>query len=174
MMLAYAQRIRVGAGPDYLQPANLTMTMRLTDAEKIIDAELRIRSLTDAQAEWFFAQDGGAPLPLRKDEFDFKVSHNRLIFSCWTERGSQVWRVTAWEWTEGKLLLEASRRTGAERARLQLIPRAKVSSINETVSETRRARCEMLAKLTCETIGGNTRVERAGLSAGSRPGQPGR
>src|SRR5207253_7253074 len=110
---------------------------------------------------------------LRKSDFDFSVAHNRLIFSCWTERGAQVWRVTGWEFIEGKLLLEAARRTGAERARLELIPRARVSSGIESISESRRERCERLARLACEVASG-ARVERVGLSAGSRPGQPGR
>ncbi|HMF55649.1 MAG TPA: hypothetical protein VK619_04765 [Pyrinomonadaceae bacterium] len=149
------------------------MIEHLTNSEKIRDAGQRIAELIETHAEWFFAQDGGAPVSLRTDEFDFSVAHNRLIFSCWTERGAQVWRILGWEFFEGKLLLEAARRTGAVRARLELIPRARVSSGIGAVSESRRERCERLARLACDMVDG-ARVERASLSAGSRPGQPGR
>ncbi|OLE55760.1 MAG: hypothetical protein AUG51_02185 [Acidobacteria bacterium 13_1_20CM_3_53_8] len=150
------------------------MIERLTNAEKIRDAERRIGELIEKHAEWFFSSgSGGAHISLRKSDFDFSVVHNRLIFSCWTERGAQVWRIVGWESFGGKLLLEAARRTGAERAKLELIPRAKVSSGIEVLGESRRERCERLARLACELAYG-ARIERVGLSAGSRPGQPGR
>src|SRR2546423_15688568 len=120
------------------------------NSDDIREAARRISDLIEAHAEWFFVQDRGARVSVRKSEVDFSVAHNRLIFSCWTERGTQVWRVTGWEIFGEKLRLEASRRTGAERATLELIPRASVASISETVTETRRARCEMLARLACE------------------------
>jgi len=150
------------------------MIERLTDADSIEDAERRIRKLIDARGEWLCVQDSRATAtPLRNSECDFRVSHGHLIFSCWGDEGALAWRIWGWEWTGEKLLLEATRRMGAESARLELIPRASVVAMAATISATRRERCLHLARLACSASQG-AKIERAGLSAGARPGQPGR
>ena len=95
------------------------MIKRLTDTDSIKNAERRIRELIEAHGEWLYAQDLHRRSDLlRRSECDFRVSQGRLIFSCWSEQGAITWRIVGWEWTGEKLLLEASRRMGAERARL--------------------------------------------------------
>ena len=149
------------------------MIERLTNADTVDDARRRIAELIGAHGEWFLTRDGGAPAALRQSECDFSVAHGRLIFSCWSNEGLRAWRVVAWEWTGEKLLLDATRRMGAERAALELIPRASSGAITETVANARRWRCERLAQLACTMLHG-ARVERAALSVGARRGQPGR
>jgi hypothetical protein len=95
------------------------------------------------------------------------------MFSCWSDEGARAWRVVGWQWTGEKLLLEATRRMGAETSVLELIPRAASSASASLISATRRERCAQLAQLACGQLPG-ARVERAGLSAGARRGQPGR
>jgi hypothetical protein len=149
------------------------MIERLTNADSIKNAEQRIRQLIDAHGEWLCVQGARAPaIPLLKSECDVRVSHNRLIFSCWSDEGSSAWRVTGWEWTGEKLLLEATRRMGAESAMLELVPRASVKAAIAEIGATRRERCQHLAQLACALLT-SARVERAGLSAGARRGQPG-
>ena len=149
------------------------MYRRLTNADSTRHAAERIRELIDAHGEWLCARDRERSVPLHRSECDFRVSQGRLIFSCWGERGVVTWRVIGWEWVGGKLLLEASRRMGAERARLELIPRASASAATAAVGEKRRERCSRLANLASAVLPG-LKVERAGLSAGARAGQPGR
>src|SRR6185295_19886855 len=91
----------------------------VSDASRDADA---IRGVTDAHADWFISIDGRAPLNVNKDEFDFSAAHARLIFSCWTEIGSTTWQVKGWNWTGEKLVLQTSRRMGAEVATVELIP----------------------------------------------------
>ncbi len=146
---------------------------RLTTADSIKNAEARIRELINAHGEWLYAHDSERGVLLRQSECDFRVSQGRLIFSCWSERGTISWRIVGWEWTNEKLLLEASRRMGAERARLELIPRASIKTAIAAIGDTRRERCYHLARLACAPLHG-MKVERAALSAGSRPSQPGR
>jgi hypothetical protein len=71
------------------------------------------------------------------------------------------------------LLLQASRRMGAERTRLELIPRTSARAIAATIRAARQSRCERLAELArdCEP---QTTIERCALSPGTRAGQPGR
>lgn len=168
-MLAYAH--------PYLEPAQhpftLTIMERLANSDEVREAARSACELTKSRAEWFLIRDGGARFSLRRGEMDFSVTHNRLIFSCWTERGTEVWRVTALKIFGEKLLLEVARRAGRERARLELIPRARVTDIKEALSETRRVLCERMARLAREVSDG-AKIERVALSAGSRPGQPGR
>jgi hypothetical protein len=151
------------------------MHERLTDENKIREAWARIKELMSEHTDWLYAQEAsraGESLQ-RGQDCDFRVSHGRLIFSCWTKDGLTVWRIEGWEWTGEKLLLEGARRAGAETARLELIPRASVKALTAAITDTRRERCRRLAALACDSLPG-AKVERAGLSAGTRPGQPGR
>src|SRR5207302_5548319 len=68
--------------------------------------------------------------------------------------GSRSWRITAWSWTGEKLLLEASRRMGAEVAKLELVPRASAKAIVASIAAARQMRCEKLAQIVAETFEG--------------------
>ncbi len=150
------------------------MIERLNSIDSIKQAAASIQDLIAAREEWIYARDGsGRASALRKSEIDFRIAQGRLMFSCLSDEGHAVWHVTAWEWNGEKLLLEATRRMGAERAQLELIPRASAGSIAALVAATRRARCQTLAQLACAVWHG-ARIARAGLSAGARLGQPGR
>lgn len=149
------------------------MLAQLTDVAAIDRAVREIRELLGMHTEWFFAQNGGGVLDLSNDEFDFSFAHRRLIFSCWTENGSRSWRITGWEWTGDKLLLEATRRMGAERATIELVPRASAKAIVASIASARLARSETLAQIASDCFSG-ARIERAALSPGMRRDQPGR
>src|SRR5260370_40262237 len=92
------------------------MLPQLNNIAEIESAHRAILEHISAQKDWFFAEEGGAPLALGRDEFDFSVAHRRLIFSCWTESGSRSWPLKAWRSTGGKLILKAKRRMGARGA----------------------------------------------------------
>src|SRR5713226_1175443 len=130
------------------------MLLQIKDVAALASAERAIRELLGVHAEWFFVQDGGAPLALDNTEFDFSIAHRRLIFSSWTETGSHSWRITAWNWTGEKLLLEASRRMGAEVAKLELVPRASAKAITASIAAARQARCEKLAQIVAQSFEG--------------------
>ena len=149
------------------------MLQPILDIPAMEIAERAIRELLTVHAEWFFVQDGGAPLALKTSEFDFANAHRRLIFSSWTEAGARSWRITAWEWTGEKLLLQAARRMGADLATLELVPRASAKAITASIAAARQARCEKLAQVASEFLAG-AKIERAVLSPGMRRDQPGR
>ncbi len=150
------------------------MIERLDSIDSIKRALRRVRELIDAHEEWFYARTGRAtPSALRKGEIDFRVTHGNLMLTCASDEGTNVWRINGWAWMKDKLLLEATRRMGLERATLELIPHASVASAISLISATRRARCRTLAELACALLPGS-RITRAGLSAGARRGQPGR
>jgi len=145
----------------------------LTNSLSIESAQRTIQELFSAQSEWFLSQDSAPALALRSSEFDFSVAHQRLLFSCWTEKGSRSWRVTSWVWTGDKLVFKATRRMGAERVTLELIPRASAKALTASIAAARQARCEKLARIAAEAQPG-TKVERVALSPGMRRDQPGR
>src|SRR5713226_2006324 len=149
------------------------MLLQIKDVAAVASAERAIRELLGVHAEWFFVQDGGAPLALANSEFDFSIAHRRLIFTSWTETGSRSWRITAWEWNDEKLVLAASRRMGADMATLELVPRASAKAIVASIAAARQARCEKLAQVASESLSG-AKIERAVLSPGLRRDQPGR
>ncbi|MFN2511886.1 MAG: hypothetical protein ABR568_10635 [Pyrinomonadaceae bacterium] len=133
----------------------------------------RIEELFDAHAEWFYTLSDGKTQALRRSELDINVAQSRLILSCWTDNGTRSWRIRGWNWTGEKLEIEASRRMGAERPLIELIPRASASAIAATVRAARQVRCQQLAQLACGLYLG-AKIERASLSPGMRRGQPGR
>jgi hypothetical protein len=161
---------------------------QFTDALRVEDAR-RLSELLDERGEWFLrerregARHGlnqgaqselkeGAQSELKRGEWDVRVSSGALIFSYWGEAGARVWRIKSWRREGERLLLDAARRAGAQRARLELVPRARVRSARETVASARRAVCERLARLVAEFSG--AKIEHARLSIGSRRGEPGR
>jgi hypothetical protein len=168
------------------------MLLLLKDAAAVENAKRSIDELLGAHTEWFLVQDSGAPLALAAAEFEFSIEHRRLIFSSWTEHGSRSWRITAWSWNGDKLGLEASRRMGAEVAKLELVPRASAKAIVAGIAAARLARCVRLAQIASEALVAPTsvcdfstedhrlksmpvlKVERVALSPGMRRDQPGR
>ncbi len=149
------------------------MPERVNTPARIEAARSNIAELLAAHAEWFCTLKDGDTHALRRSELDIAVAHGRVILTSWTEKGSRSWKIFSWEWTGEKLLLQASRRMGAERPLIELVPRAAASAIALTVKTARQARCEQLGKLACSLQTG-AKFERAALSPGARRGQPGR
>jgi hypothetical protein len=146
---------------------------RLTNPVEVEDARRRIALSLEARGEWFLREGSdGARVELRRGEWELRVAQGALVLSYWGESGARTWRVAAWA-TEGVgIVLEASRRMGGVRARLELVPRASVASAREAVAEARRAECKRMAALVCEFTG--AKLEQARLSVGARRGEPGR
>jgi hypothetical protein len=152
------------------------MLERLTSPAAVAAARQQIAALLRQHAEWFCtaALEGRRETyALRRDEMDISVAQQRLVLSCWTEKGSRSWRVLGWEWNGQMLLLQASRRMGAEQPLIELVPRASATAVAATIRAARQIRCDKLAQLACAAQS-ETRIERAALSPGTRLGQPGR
>jgi len=154
------------------------MSFRVNTPERLEAARLTISGLLEAQPEWFWTLSAGTTQTqkteaLGRSELDIRISHGRLILTHWTEKGNRSWKIFSWEWTGEKLTLQASRKMGAERPVIELVPRAAASAIALTVKAARQVRCDGLAQLAC-TIQTGARVERSSLSPGARRGQPGR
>ncbi|HSD45565.1 MAG TPA: hypothetical protein VLB87_03050 [Pyrinomonadaceae bacterium] len=152
------------------------MLERLTSSAAVAAACQQIAALFRQHAEWFCATSAGGRLEtyaLRRDEMHIAVAHERLVLSCWTEKGSRSWRILGWEWNGQMLLLQASRRMGAETPLIELVPRASATAVAAMIRAARQIRCDKLAQLAGAALI-ETRIERAALSPGTRLGQPGR
>jgi hypothetical protein len=152
------------------------MLQRLTNPESVKTAHQEISALLCEYAEWLFVSDSvsnGLSQSLHRDEVEVAVSRDRLLLSCWTEQGTRLWRIVAWDWNGQLLQLKLSRRMRAEVLLIQLIPRTSAKAITATISAARQIRCERLAQLAAASHFGSV-VERLRLSRGTRPGQPGR
>ena len=136
-------------------------------------AHQQIASLFRQHAEWLYVTAEETAQSLRREEIDIAISHERLVLSCWTEKGTRWWRIHAWNWTGQSLMLQASRRMGAKLTLIELIPRASAKAVAATIKAAREIRCERLAQLAC-WLQPDTIVERLALSRGTRPGHPGR
>lgn len=143
------------------------MLRSLTTPAQVVSAHNEILLLLREYAEWLFVSDSVSE-SLRRDEIEVVVAQGRLLLSCWTEKGTRLWRVVAWDWNGHLLELELSRRM-----RIQLIPRTSAKAITATIRAARQMRCERLAQLAAQVHFGSV-VERSGLSRGTKPGQPGR
>src|SRR5690242_15346553 len=108
---------------------------RLTDINELEDARRRLSQLLDAGGEWFVREkQDSATIELRRGEWEVHVRSGALLFSYWGDAGGRIWRIASWRLDGERLTLEASRRMGAERARLELVPRARVASAREVVA----------------------------------------
>jgi hypothetical protein len=139
--------------------------------EEAEESRRRLAELLEARGEWF-VREGAASFEVRRGGWELRAGPGGLLFSYWGAAGARVWRVAAWEWRGGQLFLEAARRMGAERARLELTPRATAAEGAEVVAAARRAACARLSSLVAGCAGAS--VERARLSEGARRGEPGR
>jgi hypothetical protein len=146
----------------------------LTDPARAAAAREQIHEYFREHSEWFCTLGEGNVQALNRSELAIDLLNGRLIFSCWTEQGTRSWRVGAWKWSGEKLLLAASRRLGAERPVIEIIPRASASSIAATVKAARLLRCEQLARLAASSHTELLKIERTSLSPGPRRGQPGK
>ncbi|HET7111987.1 MAG TPA: hypothetical protein VFI57_00010 [Pyrinomonadaceae bacterium] len=133
----------------------------------------QLAALIQQHAEWLVVSSDGVAQSLRRSEIEISVLHARLYLSCWTEKGSHTWRILDWQWDGRMLLLSATRIMGAERTRLELIPRTSARAMTATIRAARQIRCEQIAQLAREWQPGTT-IERCALSRGTRPGHPGR
>ena len=149
------------------------MLQRLTTPELLEFAYQQIAELFGAHAEWLFVPSAAAAHSLLRDELEVALVHGKLVFSCWTEKGTRWWHILAWEWNGQLLEFETSRRLGRERSLMQLVPRASAKYVAAAISAARQLRCERLAQLAASFEAGSS-VERLSLSRGTRQGQPGR
>ncbi|HEX8145733.1 MAG TPA: hypothetical protein VF591_00915 [Pyrinomonadaceae bacterium] len=148
--------------------------MNRLDGHEEVEAALRLLArLLGARGAWFLREGlDGAGLELRRGEWELRAAGGALVLSCRGESGARAWRVVAWRAEGEGLYLEVVRRAGAKRALLSLVPRAPVPAARAAVVAARRAECERLAALVCESAG--ARLEHASLSPGARRGEPGR
>lgn len=165
---------------------SLAIPAKLINHASITNSGRELHELVSAQSDWFMSEDGRGPVEVNRTEFDFSVAHGRLIFSCWTERGSRAWRITAWNWSGEKITLHATRRMGAEVTTIDLVPRASAKAIVANIAAARQQRCERVAELVAQALAGDSsndgqrlksvspKIERAVLSPGMRRDQPGR
>ncbi len=149
------------------------MFQHLTTPVLLETARQQITALLREHAEWFFTLAHGDTHALRRSEIDIEISQDRLLLSCWTEKGRRSWRILGWHWTGQTLRLQASRRMGAERPLIELIPRASATAVAATIRAARQVRCDQLAQLA-GGLEAETKIERSALSPGIRRGQPGR
>ena len=149
------------------------MLERVNTPARLQAAHIKIDELLATHVEWFCTINNGETHALRRNELDVAIAYERLILNTWTENGSRSWKIFAWEWTGEKLTLQASRRMGAERPLIELVPRAAASAIALTVKTARQQRAEKLGSLAA-SMQFAAKVERASLSPGARRGQPGR
>jgi len=141
--------------------------------QEIEEAARELSRLLGAHGEWFVRERAGGPaVGLRSGEWELTTAAGALLLSYWGEAGPRLWRVEGWGLRGEGLLLEASRRTGAERATLELVPRAPAASAAAALRAARLSACERLARLVGDYSG--LRVGSARLSAGPRRGEPGR
>lgn len=165
-MVAQSRRFPAKAKPH-------VMFEHLTSHASVEAAHRQITALFRQHVEWFCTAGRAETYALRRDEMDVRVMHGRLLLSCWTEKGSRSWRILGWEWNGQMLLLQASRRFGAELPLIELVPRASARAVAATIRAARQMRCRKLAQLA-SGVELETRIERCALSPGTRPGQPGR
>ena len=149
------------------------MFQNLTNPSLVEAARNRIAEVLDAHVEWYCVVNEGKSQALLRNEIEITTAQGRLILSCWTDKGTRSWKILAWNWNGQTLSLQTSRKLGAEKTLIEIIPRASATAIAAIIRAARQIRCDKMAELSSSLIPG-TRIERSALSPGVRKGQPGR
>ena len=158
----------------------------LTNQSDREEAHASLCELLEARAEWLCSEERlprgaarvaaglmRAPACVRRGEWELRLAGGALHFSFWSDAGLRVWRVAGWDVAGDKIMFAVTRRGGAERARLELVPRASAREAAEELRAARLAACERLAALACRREAG-AEVLSARLSRGARRSEPGR
>ena len=138
------------------------MLQDLTTPARLEFAFEQITMIFREHAEWLFVSDGTVQ-PLRREEIELNFVQHKLMFSCWTEAGTRVWRLLGWDWNGQLLELKVSRRMGAEVSLIELIPRTTAKVVTATIRAARQTLCERLSQLAA-AVEIETSVERLSLS----------
>lgn len=149
------------------------MFTHLTKLSSVVAAQQQLSALLAQHAEWFYTVADTDTELLRRGEIEIGVFQNRLMLSCWTEKGIRSWRILGWNWNGQLLSLQGSRRMGAELPLIELVPRASAAAVAATIRSARQIRCDRLAQLAAG-LELETKIERLALSPGIRRGQPGK
>ncbi|MER3428562.1 MAG: hypothetical protein C4334_10765 [Pyrinomonas sp.] len=133
--------------------------------------ETELSAALGEHREWICTDSRGASVSLRAGDWNVFIEYGRLFFSYWTSKGTLVWRVVTYRRNGSSLVLEVARLSGAERTRLELVPRAAAQTAVACVKEARLARAARLATLFCPP---GARIIELGLSQTRRPTRAGR
>lgn len=150
--------------------------MRRIASGEVEQVRRAIEARLSARPEWLCAEVGradGRQVTLRGGEWSLTARHGRLLFSYWGDYGQLLWSITNWDCVAEQVILEASRRAGAERVILKLTPRASVRQEVEALRDARLRALSDFARIVRDNFNGAT-IERATLSPGAHPGVPGR
>jgi hypothetical protein len=113
------------------------MFQRLTSSATVESARQHIAALVREHAEWFCTQSPNETYALRRNEIDVAISQGRLILSCWTEEvdhGESLHGL----WNGQTLILQASRKMGAEQPLIELVPRASAKAVSAVIKAARQ------------------------------------
>src|SRR5437667_1208669 len=123
------------------------MRQQITSHDIAVAAAKSLTELFLRHAEWLYSfENGRETSPIRRSECAVWVDHARVIFSCWGDAGSKIWRVLAWEWTGSKLQFDVERRLAKDSGKLELIPRPLAAAVELTVFDARKQGCHALAR----------------------------
>lgn len=146
---------------------------RLTNTDEVERAARLLAALLEARPEWLLREGAaGAPVELRRGEWELTTAAGFLRLTYWGEAGARAWRVVAFGREGEKILLGARGPVGSVGVTLELVPRASVSAAREELAEARRSACGRLTALICREEAAE--VLRLRLSEGARRGEPGR
>src|SRR5690606_7997641 len=122
-----------------------------------------LSELVATHFEWLAVYSEGRTFPLRVDEIEIDQSPDRTLIGMHGERGFRTWRVHDIGCEDGEILLSLSRRLGAVRQTVRLIPRTSAAELAGEVELARLMRANDIARLV-ETNFPDLRIARVGLN----------
>ena len=68
---------------------NIFIVAYLTTTTSLESAHQQLASLFRQHAEWLYVAADETAQSLRREEIDIAISHERLVFLCWTKKGTR-------------------------------------------------------------------------------------
>lgn len=143
----------------------------LAQNKKLSEEAARLREVFDRAGEWLLTDE--IEFAVQRDEIEIAAENNRLVLSCLTARGWQSWRVADWTQIGDKLVFTVTRKFGAEKAKIEFVPRVSIVELGDDVRAARVSRAREIAEIARREFSRTAKIERVGLSAAERRGRVG-
>lgn len=111
--------------------------------------------------EWLLINQSGKSFALKNDEIEIAAEREKVLFSFQSETNFQTWRIVNFKFEKQKILLDLSKNFGAEKTKIELVPRTSANEFSEAVE---LARLEKSNKIACQIIGSNPKMKLTRVS----------
>ncbi|MGI9034895.1 MAG: hypothetical protein ACR2GD_02535 [Pyrinomonadaceae bacterium] len=113
----------------------------------IDDAKNELISHLEKGREWLLITQTGKSFALVVGEIELACERGKILFGFPSDAGFQTWRVTDYKFEKQKIHFDLSKNFGAEKTKIELVPRVSAREFSESVELARIEKANKIARL---------------------------